>query len=141
MTAANELPEACRRPAVSARWPSACLLALLLAPAAQAVLVAGPGGSAEQGRRIVLPSPAEPAASTPALDLVAARLDAVNVAAGRVVVNGRSVTLHPSALRVIGPGGQALGGAAALSAGQQVRFALEPGTAAERRIVLVFIDR
>lgn len=118
------------------------LAALALSLTARAALVAGPGGSAEQGRRMVLEAPAPAgAASTPALDLVAARLDAVDSAGGRVVIQGRSVALHPQTLRVIGASGQTLAGAASLSAGQQVRFALEPGTAANRRIVLIFIDR
>lgn len=116
--------------------------ALALPLAAQAALVAGPGGTAEQGRRVVFAPPAAAAAaSAPALDLMSARLEAVDAAAGRVVLQGRTVTLHPQALRVIGPGGQALAGASALAPGQQLRFALEPGAAANRRIVLIFIDR
>lgn len=124
----------------------ATVLAAALPLAAQAVMLAGPGGTAEQGRRMVLPTPGTPppAAAAPALDLVSARLDAVDSAAGRVVIRGQSVPLHPQALRVIGPGGQVLAGAGSLAAGQSVRFALEPsqpGTARERRIVLIFIDR
>lgn len=121
----------------------AAALAAALPLAAQAMLLEGPGGTAEQGRRMVMPTPA-PAASVPALDLVAARLDAVDSAGGRVVIRGQSVPLHPQALRVIGPGGQVMAGAGSLAAGQSVRFALEPsqtGTARERRIVLIFIDR
>lgn len=128
------------RPQHSIALLTAAALALPLV--AQAALVAGPGGSAEQGRRVVFAAPAvAAAASTPALDLMAARLEAVDAAAGRVVLQGRAVTLHPQSLRVVGPGGQALSGASALAAGQQVRFALEPGTAVNRRIVLIFIDR
>ncbi|MDT7834247.1 hypothetical protein [Aquabacterium sp. OR-4] len=114
------------------------LLALPLA--AQAILQDGPGGTLEQGRRTVLSAPA-PAAASATLELVGARLDALNLATGRVVVNGRSATLHPTALRVFGPAGQPMSGASALAAGQTLRFALEPGTAPERRIVLIFIDR
>ncbi len=121
----------------------AIALAAALPLAAQAVLLAGPGGTAEQGRRTVLPTPgaAAPAVAAPALDLVSARLDAVDSATGRVLIRGRLVPLHPQALRVIGPGGQAMAGAASLAAGQAVRFALEPGNAPERRIVLIYIDR
>ncbi|MEK8049627.1 hypothetical protein AACH10_05190 [Ideonella sp. DXS22W] len=120
------------------------LAALALAGplAAQAAMVAGPGGTAEQGRRMVFDTPpSASAASAPALDLAEGRLDAVDLAAGRVVINGRPVALHPQGLRVIGGAGQALAGPAALVAGQRVRFALEPGTAAQRRIVLIFIER
>lgn len=134
------------------------LLAALLAPAAQAMAVSGPGGTAEQGRRLVVAAPA-PGASQPALDLVAARLEAVDLAAGTVTLRGKPVPLHPQALRVLGNGGQVLG-MRSLRAGQQVRLALEPaappstppaaasgppgvsaaGKPAERRIVLIYID-
>lgn len=120
----------------------ACAIAALAAPAiAAAVLVAGPGGTAEQGRRSVVAAPPAGVASAPALDLVPARLDAVDAAAGRVVVNSRPVPLDSARLRVIGPGGQRLAGVTSLAAGQQIRFALEPGTAPVRRIVLIYIDR
>lgn len=130
-------------------WPGrriaglACALAAAGLPlAVSAALVTGPGGTAEQGRRIVMaPSSPAQAASTPALDLAAGRLEAVDAAAGRIIVNGRAVTLDGARLRVIGPAGQRLAGASSLVAGQQIRFALEPGTAPARRIVLIYIDR
>ena len=144
--------------------PAACALALLalLATAstgARAVAVAGPGGTAEQGRRMVVAAPA-PAASQPAIDLVAARLEAVDPVAGTVTLRGLRVPLHPQALRVLGNGGQVLG-VRSLRAGQQVRLALEPAAPpmstpaaaasqtavptantapVERRIVLIYID-
>lgn len=118
------------------------IAALTLPAIASAVLVTGPGGTAEQGRRTVSAAPAvADAASAPSLDLVSARLDAVDAAAGRVVVNSKSVALDRDRLRVIGTAGQRLAGASALAAGQQIRFALEPGTAPVRRIVLIYIDR
>jgi hypothetical protein len=94
--------------------------------------------------------------NTPALDLVAARIDAVDATATSITVRGRPVPLHPTLLRVLGPGGKPLGGPRLLRAGMQVRFALEPepaapasaatartGAAAEqpaRRIVLIYVD-
>lgn len=123
-------------------------LAAVAGPAA-ATAVAGPGGTAEQGRRLV---PDAPAAAAPAtsLDLFAARLDAVDPAGGTVTVRGQRVPLHPSQLRVLGQGGQVLG-PRSLRAGQAVRLALEPlappapaasaATAAPaRRVVLIYID-
>lgn len=124
------------------------LLAALAGPAA-AVAVAGPGGTAEQGRRLVPDTPAASTASGNALDLVSARLEAVDQGAGSVTVRGQRVPLHATALRVLGRGGQVLG-LRSLRAGQAVRMALEPAAPAPaasanapapaRRIVLIYID-
>jgi hypothetical protein len=122
-----------------------------------AITVPGPAGNAEQGRRQVPDAPA-PAAAVPALDLFAARLDAVDLAGGMVTVRGQRVPLHPTLLRVLGKGGEVLG-PRSLRAGQAARLALEPqepataaiaATAATgasaakaapaRRIVLIYID-
>lgn len=142
----------CRRPVLLA---VGLMLGVLAGPA-QAMAVAGPGGTAEQGRRLV---PAEPAttANAPTLDLVSARLEAVDLAAGTVTLGGQRVALHASALRVLGSRGEVLG-RQNLRAGQAVRLALEPaaptsaatatpatpaapaGPAPARRIVLIYID-
>lgn len=133
------------------------LIALVLAAAggqADATAVAGPGGINDPGRRPVtaatVATPA-PGAVAPTLDLVAARLDAVDLSAGTVTVRGQRVPLHPSDLRVFDGGGRALG-PSQLRAGQSVRLALEPlptgmaspasaaAAAAGRRIVLIYID-
>lgn len=100
------------------------LLAALGGPAA-AMAVDGPGGTAEQGRRMVVASPTQGAAAA-TLDLVNARLDGVDAAAGTLTLRGQTVPVHPERLRVQGPRGQDLGGLRALRAGMQVRFALEP---------------
>ncbi len=139
------------------------LLLAALAGTAGAVAVAGPGGTAEQGRRLVLAAPAV-GATAPTLDLVSARLEAVELGAGTVTVRGQLVPLHAAQLRVLGPGGQLLG-PRSLRAGQAVRLALEPdapllpaadasaptsatsavtpaasSAAPARRIVLIYID-
>jgi hypothetical protein len=124
------------------------LLAALAGPAA-AVAVVGPGGTAEQGRRLVLDTPSASTASASTLDLVSARLEAVDLGAGSVTVRGQRVPLHATALRVVGRGGQVLG-PRSLRAGQAVRLALDtpaqaPAAAASapapaRRIVLIYID-
>lgn len=128
-----------------AAWAAGLLMAALAAPVG-AVAVAGPGGTAEQGRRLVLDEPTAGAAAT-TLDLVAARIDAVDLAAGTVTVRGQRVPLHASALRVLGRAGQVLG-PPSLRAGQMVRLALEAparagsanAPAPARRIVLIYID-
>ncbi|TXH37216.1 MAG: hypothetical protein E6Q92_10690 [Burkholderiaceae bacterium] len=123
------------------------LLAALAGPAGAAA-VAGPGGTAEQGRRLVLDAPvAGPPAGT--LDLVAVRLEAVDLRAGTVTVRGQAVPLHATALRVLGRGGQ-VRGPSGLRAGQAVRIAFDPAVqvrpasasapAPARRIVLIHID-
>ncbi len=130
-------------------------LAMLALPAA-ASAVAGPAGTAEQGRRVVVATPA-PGAIAATLDLVSARIDAVDLAAGTITLRGQVVPLHAQQLRVLGPGGQLLG-PRSLRAGQPVRLALETlqpvaaattataasaaaaGPTAPRRIVLIYID-
>ena len=141
------------------------LATVALAGAAQAAAIAGPGGTAEQGRRQVAftdastptPTPAPtPAArpDAPAPELVSARIDAVDADGSSITVRGKAVLLHGQQLRVLAPGGGALAGARSLRAGMQVRFGLEPaarpapgatGAAAaappaERRIVLIYVD-
>ena len=143
-------------------WRAAARLALsalataALAGAAQAAAIAGPGGTAEQGRRQVAFT-ATPAASlgAPMLELVSARIDAVDADGRSITVRGKPVPLHGQQLRVLAPGGGALPGARSLRAGMQVRFGLEPearpvtqtaspvaaaAPPAERRIVLIYVD-
>ena len=131
----------------------AARLALLglgtLAGATHAAAIAGPGGTAEQGRRQVAFSPA-PAPDAPALALVSAHIDAVHADGRSITVRGKPVPLHGQHLQVLGPGGVALPGVQALRAGMQVRFGLEPearvgnpaplGAPPERRIVLIYVD-
>lgn len=126
------------------------------ASGAAAVAVSGTDGTADQGRRTVIAAPAS-GVDAPALTLLAARIDAVDLKAGTLTVRGIAVPLHPSALRILGSGGQSLGGPASLRAGMNVRIGLEPEAAASgaartpvpaasrgepplRRIVLIYID-
>ncbi len=135
----------------------ACAL-LLSAGAVNAAAVAGPGGTAEQGRRQVTAAPTAGAVAA-TLELVAGRIEAVDSAVGTVTLRGEVLPVHP-ALKVLGPGGQALGGVRALQRGMVVRFAFEPPAAAPvgadaatasraaasaaargaRRIVLIYVD-
>ena len=117
---------------------------------AGAVLVTGPGGTAEQGRRLVVAAPAV-AAEPPALALVEGRIEAVDAAGRWLQLQGQPVGLHPDQLRVLGPGGPLPGGVRGLRPGQAIRFALEPdpaagpptrgaAAAAPRRIVLILLE-
>ena len=139
---------------VAARLTLLALATAALAGAAQAAAIAGPGGTAEQGRRQAGFSPT-PSPDAPALELVSARIDAVHADGRSITVRGKPVPLHGQQLRVLAPGGGALSGAHSLRAGMQVRFGLEPearpvaltaGSAAaaeppaERRIVLIYVD-
>jgi hypothetical protein len=135
----------------------AAAAATLATSAALATAVAGPEGTAGQARRSVIAAPA-PGVNGPALTLITARIDKVDASGQSVTLRGQSVALHPTALRVLGPGGQPLGGPQALRAGMRVRFALEPepvqaagaatgrasaasdAAAPARRIVLIYVD-
>lgn len=134
-------------PTHPAAWAAGLLLAALAGPVV-AVAVTGPSGTAAQGRRLVLAAPAAGAVAN-TLDLVAARIEAVDLAAGSITVRGQQVPLQAGGLRVLGRGGQQLD-PRSLRAGQAVRLALDPavpgrvasGTAPApaRRIVLIYID-
>jgi hypothetical protein len=112
-------------------------LAAVMPLPGNATAVAGPGGTADQGRRIVHATPAAPDA--PALELISAVIDAVQPERGQIVVRGKPVPLHPTRLKVLYNGQSA--SASALAAGQSVRFALDADAAGPRRIVLIHIDR
>lgn len=137
--------------------PAQCAMAPALAGGAGGLSGAGVVAAAVQGGPVVT-------AAAAALSLTPGVLQAVDATRLAVLVAGHRVPLHPTALRVLGPGGQSLGGAAALRAGMVVRFALEPAGAIAlsagpvrtdvppaanplaapgdaRRIVLVYVDR
>ena len=135
-------------------WSLAALLGLAgLAGPAQAVVISGPGGSAEQGRRLVVAEPAA-GARQPAPGLLAARIEAIDPAGQWLRLLGQQVPVHPTALRVLGASGPLAGGLPALRAGQAVRFALEPDSpppaaaqpgrpapaAAPRRLILLILE-
>ena len=138
------------------------LLLMLVPGLAAAVVVAGPGGSAEQGRRQVIAAPTV-GADQPALALLAGRVEAVDSAGHWLQLQGQRVPLHPTALRLLDANGAtAAAGLRALRPGQAIRFALEaepapppsagasaPGLAGMagppvapllRRIVLIYLE-
>ena len=116
------------------------LLSLLLALplAAGAIAVAGPEGTAAQGRRTVEANPT-PGAVAPAIELQHGRIESVDAASRRIVLNGRAVALDP-ALRVVVPGRSSPGGLAWLRAGQAIRFALKAGAGEGRPIEVIFLE-
>jgi hypothetical protein len=108
------------------------LVAVAAGPAqAMAVAVAGNSGAGNSGNSGAsalryVPSAPAPGADAPTLELISARIDAVDGQAWTITVRGKLLPLHPGRLRVVGMGGQALSGIRALRPGMQVRFALEP---------------
>ena len=101
-----------------------------------AMAVAGPGGGADPGQRIVHAAPAVADAQT--LELISAVIDEVQSDRGQIVVRGKPVALHPTRLKVL-QGGQSAS-AAALRPGQSVRFALDTEPSGTRSIVHIQID-
>ena len=127
----------------------ACLLAAVFSVAAQAVVLAGPGGTAEQGRRVVQAEPA-PGTGQAGLVLVQARIEAVDPAGRWLRLQGQPVGLHPTALRIVGAGGLVVPGLQSLRPGLNIRFALAPEpalpagqappAAMDRPIVLIYLE-
>lgn len=119
---------------LSATCLRGALLAGLVAAAAgpaQAMAVAGNSGAGNSGNSGAsalryVPSAPAPGADAPTLELISARIDAVDGQAWTITVRGKLLPLHTGRLRVVGMGGQALSGIRALRPGMQVRFALEP---------------
>lgn len=124
----------------------ALLLALacgapLAAQEALAMAVAGGQTAGTPSPTVVRAAPALPASAAPTLDVSRGTLEAVNLGKRQVVIAGRTVDLHPTRLKVVGPGGRNEPGASALRKGMVVRFALDPTSkAVNRPIVLVYID-
>jgi len=110
---------------------------LTVCAAAGATMIAG-----RAGRAAAQPSPAAPASapSATALELIGGTVTAVDAKARTLTVSGRALPWDASRLKVFGPGGQA-STIDQVQPGAVVRFALEPGNAAQRRIILVYVDR
>ena len=128
---------------IACQWATTALL-LLAASEASAVAVAGPEGTAVQGRRIVFAAPATAAApaDNKPLELSAGQIESVNLGKSELVIAGKVIALHPGRLRVIGANGQVQSSAVDLRKGMNVRFALDPASkAVERPIVLVYIEK
>jgi hypothetical protein len=127
----------------SIEWAGATLLAMVLTAPAMAVAIAGPNGTAAQGRRVVQAQPVGgQGAATQTMALSQGVIGAVDVGRREVTIGGQVVTLHPTRLRVVGPGGAGESGASSLRKGMHVRFALDPESkAVNRPIVLIYIDR
>jgi len=115
---------------------------LILVGPAMAVAIVGPNGTIAQGRNVVVAAPAPAGNDSTAPVLSNGRIDAVNRATGQLVISGKTVDLHDTRLRVIGPSGRAEAGVGALRTGMEVRFALDPTSSApDRKIVLIYIER
>jgi hypothetical protein len=118
----------------SAVAAAVALVAWAGAGSALAAIVRGepppsPGSVVSRGIR---PAPAT-------LDLVNGRITAVDRANHTLKIGTMIVSLHPSKLQIFGPqGGRA--SVSELQPGTQIRFALEPGAADPRRVVLIYIQ-
>lgn len=131
-------------PAALSRWGLCSLIGLSClwgaGPAVAAAVLPVPGITQAAPAARLPSAPVSSAALPPTLDLLAARLEDVDVVGLRVRLQGRWVGLHPTALRVADArGARTLG---SLRAGQPVRLALEPPSpgGADRRIVLVIVE-
>lgn len=100
------------------------LLAAAAAAACQATAVAGPDGSAAQGRRSVVAQPTGGASAPATIDLQSALIESVDLGQRRIVLNGRAAALDP-AVRVLRAGRPGSLPESLLRAGQPVRFALK----------------
>ena len=125
-------------------------------PAGAMALTAGSSAAPEHVVRQLTAAPVA-GAVFPSQGLVAARIEAVDAEARTLTLLGAASPVHATALRVVGPQGQALAGLRSLRPGMTIRFALEPEAAQAlpraarpaspasapppvRRIVLIYID-
>lgn len=124
------------RPGLPARL-AVLTCGLAIAGSASAIAIGGPTGTTDQGRNVIVG--AETSAA-PALELSSGRID--DLSPGWVTIRGKAIGLHPTRLRVVAPGGHSESSAGSLRKGQQVRYALDAGSAeTARRIVLIYIER
>jgi hypothetical protein len=77
--------------------------------------------------------------AAPTLDLIEGRITAVDRVHRTLTVGNRTVSLHPTRLQVFGPDGRREA-VASLAPGSRIRFALEPGAADPRPVVLIYVE-
>jgi hypothetical protein len=119
------------------------LLGLGLAGAttgATAAMVAGQGSAGAPVQRSLTAAPVVPATAA-TVELVGGVIEAVDATRLTLTLRGKPVALHDTRLQVLDAGGHSVGGVSSLRPGLRIRFALEPGQAPDRRIVLIYIDR
>ena len=115
-----------------------CLTAgLLLGMDARAMQVAS-GGRAPSAA--TSPSTASPGREGVTLDLIPGTVVSVDVPQTTLVLDGQAVRWHPTQLKVFDTATGAVGQVSQLRRGMRIRFALEPGAAAGRRIVLIYLE-
>lgn len=122
--------------------PSVLALTIALVAGAQgcaAMVVAGPAGAPEPGRRSIVATPA-PGTNAAAIEYVTAIVDSVSPDRRSIVVRGKPLALHPTQLQVfVGSQAATLG---VLRPGQTVRLALESSVAGAdpRRVVVIHAE-
>ncbi|MBI3368739.1 MAG: hypothetical protein HY021_09955 [Burkholderiales bacterium] len=107
---------------------------------AAAVAIAGPSGTAAQGKKTVVAAPALRNTGGE-LELINGVVTGVDVKNHTLTVGAQAVGVHPHRLRVLGPNGTAIGNLSAVRSGAHIRFALDPATRDDRKIVLIYIDQ
>lgn len=112
--------------------------ALVLAGPAAAVAIAGAAGTVAQGKKTVAAAPAL-RNSGGELELITGTVTAVDLAKHTVTIGNLVVGVHKHRLKVIGADGLPHGNLSAVRSGARVRFALDPGTREDRRIVAIYI--
>lgn len=110
--------------------------------ATQAVAGRGTPLAAETPRVTTKPAgaPAVSGSQAPTLDLVRGTVVSVDVARATLVLEGQTVRWHPTQLKVFNAVTGAVGHVTQLQRGMAIRFALEPGAAPDRRIVLMYLE-
>ena len=114
---------------------AACTACLLSMNHASAVMMAG--GQAAIAPHQTPRSP--PMASLPTIDLISGVVSSVDLPKKTMTVSGNTLLWHPTQLQVFTPNGSRAS-ERDVQPGRHVRFALEPGPSAARRVVLIYLD-
>ena len=114
---------------------AACTACLLSMNQASAVMMAG-GQAATAPRQTPL---APPMASSPTIDLISGVVSSVDIPNKTMTISGNTLPWHPTQLQVFAPNGSRAS-ERDVQPGRRVRFALEPGASAVRRVVLIYVD-
>ena len=112
-----------------------CTACLLSMNHAGAVMMAG--GQAATAPHQTPGAP--PMASLPTIDLISGVVSSVDLLNKTMTISGNTLLWHPTQLQVFAPNGSRAS-ERDVQPGRRVRFALEPGASAARRVVLIYVD-
>ena len=114
---------------------TACMACLLSMNHAGAVMMAG--GQAATAPRQTPRAP--PMASSPTIDLISGIVSSVDIPNRAMTISGNTLLWHPTQLQIFAPNGSRAS-ERDVQPGKRVRFALEPGAGAVKRVVLIYVD-